>query len=302
MKNAGLILSFQGRNMKNLIILVLIHLSTYLFAQEAFHYQLKGSYKLRPSDKKSVEYILRWSDLNGKIAGEYSDNFFTDSTKVSGHESDLGRDFSIDLPIIKDGVKSLTFLFSKFKSFNHNSSSVPVSIISRDRRGNPITTSIVDSKFLALSLVPQKQEEKSRQEGLGALAGYCGLYEGLVSEYLDKRNKCNLLFASAVKLELTEDQTLILHLGDVNSLVKIPSHVIGRLPINPETTFVDVIGRQCRPLQGVNAPGDSCKLINLTGRFSIKGEHRHFSGTYSIKEEGTNNFCQYTLSMDLTNQ
>ena len=271
-----------------------------LFAQEAFQYQLKGAFKMKSSDKRPIEYTLRWSEDKGKISGEYNDNFFIDAAKVKGNEGDMGRNFIIELPTIKNGVKSITLLSSEAKS-DRAGTTVPVSIVTRDRRGNPLTTTSANSNFVTLYSVAQKQEEKPCQEGFGALSGYCGIYEGLISEYQDKRNKCNLLFASAVKLELTDDQTLILHLGEVNDLVNIPYHVIGRLPSNPEGTSVDVMSRSCRPLQGVNAPGDACKQLNLTGTFSIEGANRHFAGAYSIKEEGTNNLCQYTLSMDLAN-
>lgn len=286
--------------MKYLSLLIFYLISVNLFAQEAFQYQLKGSYKLKASDKRPVEYTLRWSENKGQITGEYSDNFFIDAAKVKGNEGDMGRNFIVELPSLKNSVKSITLLSSEAKS-DRTGTSVPVSIVTRDRRGNPLTTTSAKSNFVTLYSVTQKQEEKPCQEGLGALAGYCGIYEGLISEYQDKRNKCNLLFASAVKLELTDDQTLILHLGEVNDLVNIPYHVIGRLPSNPEGTAIDVMSRTCRPLQGVNAPGDACKQLNLTGTFSIEGANRHFAGAYSIKEEGTNNLCQYTLSMDLAN-
>lgn len=287
--------------MRLLIFLFVFTLSLSASGQNNFQYQLKGSYKMKSSDKKPIEYTLRWSETKGKITGDYSDNFFIDSATVKGSEGDMGRNFIVELPTIKNGVKSITILSAQTMS-DRAGTSVPVSIVTRDRRGNPLTTTSANSNFVTLYSVAQKQEEKPCQEGFGALAGYCGIYEGLISEYQDKRNKCNLLFASAVKLELTEDQTLVLHLGEVNDLVNIPYHVIGRLPSNPEGTAIDVMSRSCRPLQGVNARGDACKQLNLTGTFSIEGANRHFAGAYSIKEEGTNNLCQYTLSMDLANQ
>jgi hypothetical protein len=287
--------------MKYLTALILILVSFNLFAQDAFQYQLKGSYKLKSADKKAIDYTLRWSENKGKITGDYSDNFFIDSASVKGDQGNMGRNFIVELPSIKNGVKSITLLSSEAKS-DLKGTTVPVSIVTRDRRGNPLTTAKGNSNLVTLYSVAQKQEESPCQEGFGALAGYCGIYEGLISEFQDKRNKCNLLFASAVRLELTNDQTMILHLGEVNDLVNIPYHVIGRLPSNPERTSIDVMSRSCRPLQGVNAPGDACKQLNLTGTFSIEGTNKHFAGAYSIKEEGTNNLCQYTLSMDLENQ
>lgn len=287
--------------MKNLIYIILLLFSLNIFAQDAFQYQLKGSYKLQPKDKGRVSYTLRWSEDKGKITGEYSDNFFIDSVSVRGEMGDLGRNFIVELPSLKQRVKSITILAAEIKS-EKNGASVPVSVVTRDRRGNPLTTSKSESNFVTLYSIAQKQEERPCQDGFGALEGYCGVYEGLISEYRDRRNKCNLLFASAAKLELTEDQTLVLHLGDVNGVVNSPYHVIGRLPSYPESRSIDVMSRSCRPLQGVNAPGDACKQLNLTGTFSVEGTTKHFAGSYTIKEEGTNNLCQYTLSMDLEAQ
>ncbi len=291
----------NGGSMTFFLSILMFVISLGASAQEVYQYQLKGSYKLQSTDKKPVQYTLRWKENKDKIEGEYSDDFFIDSIAVKALEGNPGRNFVVELPSIKNGVKSLTLLTSEVTS-DRAGTSIPVSIITRDRRGNPLTTSKANSNFSTLNMVAQKQEDTSCQDGFGALANYCGTYEGLVSEFQDKRNKCNLLFASVVRLELTQDQTLILHLGETNELVNIPYHVIGRLPSNPQSTAVDVMSRSCRPLQGVNVPGDSCKQSNLTGTFSIEGNRRHFSGAYSIKEEGTNNFCQYTLSMDIENQ
>lgn len=287
--------------MRHLIIVILCVFSSLAIAQDAFQYQLRGNYKLKSSDKRPVEYTLRWSENKGKITGEYSDNFFINSAEVRGEEGDLGKNFIVELPSLKNGVKSITLLSGEVKA-DKTGTSVPVSIVTRDRRGNPLITTKADSNFTTLYSVAQKQEDRPCQEGFGSLAGYCGIYEGLISEFRDRRNKCNLLFASAVRLELTEDQTLILHLGEVNDLVNIPYHVIGRIPSNPDSRSVDVMSRSCRPLQGVNVPGDACKQLNLTGTFTQEGSNRHFSGSYSIKEEGTNNLCQYTLSMDMEAQ
>lgn len=287
--------------MRYLIFLFIYALSFSVFGQDAFQYQLKGSYKIKTSDKRPVEYTLRWREDKGKITGDYSDNFFIDKAPVKGDEGELGRNFIVELPFMKNGVKSITFLSSEVKS-DRTGTQVPVSIVTRDRRGNPLTTARAMSNFITLYSVAQKQEEKPCQEGFGVLSGYCGVYEGVISEYQDKRNKCNLLFSSAARLELTQDQTLILHLAEVSDLVTIPSHIIGRLPADTQSQSIDVMSRSCRPLEGVNVRGDACKQLNLTGTFSIEGANRHFAGSYTIKEEGTNNICQYTLSMDLPNQ
>jgi hypothetical protein len=266
--------------------------------EEGFNYQLRGSYKLESSKKRPVEFTLQWKEEKDKITGEYSDNFFIDKAEVTGAHGDLGRNFVVKLPSEKNGVKSITLLSSEVKG-DKTGTTVPVSIVTRDIKGNPLTTTEGNSNFVTLYSDAQKQEDNTCEDGFGALAGYCGVYEGMIAEDKDRRNKCNLLFTSAVRLELTNDQTLILHMGQVSELVDNPRHEIGRLPISPENRLIDVMSRACRPLQGINAPGDSCKQLNLVGKFTTRGTNKHFTGTYTIKQEGTNNFCQYTLSMDL---
>lgn len=281
-----------------LIFLFLFALSFNSFSQNAFQYQFKGTYKLKTSDKKPIEYTLRWSEKEGKISGEYSDNFFINTASVKGDQGDLGRNFIVELPAIKDGVKSITFLTSKVKA-ESTGTTVPISIVTRDRRGNPLTTSKGNTSFVTLYSVAQRQEERPCQEGLGVLGGYCGMYSGLISEVQDRRNRCNLLFADTVKLELQPDAMVVLHIGSADELLNSPVHEVGRVPSNPESPVVDIMSRTCRPLEGVNSSGDTCKELNLRGEFSTVGERKHFKGIYSIKEENTNNLCRYSLSMDI---
>ncbi len=144
----------------------------------------------------------------------------------------------------------------------------------------------------------QAQVESICTEGMGELAGFCGIYAGLLAEEQDPRNRCNLLFADAVKLELAADSTVILHLGEVNELISTPGHVIGRLPVNPQKRTVYLISRICSPLSGFNSSSGTCKILHLTGGFSRERDRVHFAGSYTIREERTNNSCRYGLSMD----
>lgn len=283
--------------MKLVISLLMFSLSA--FAQ-TYNYQLKGSYKLESSTKKPVEFTLKWAEEKGKITGLYSDNYFIDSAEVAGDHGDLGRNFIVKLPQSKNGVRTITLLTSEVKS-PQSGTTVPVSIITRDRRGNPLTNADSASQFLALATVAQRQEEAC-SEGFGVLEGYCGLYAGMIAEDQDRRNRCNLLYADAVRMELTNDQTLLLHIGVVDDLIETPRHTIGRLPLNPQSNTIDVMSRSCRPLPGVNSSGDTCKQLNLRGEFTTTNDRKHFKGTYTIKEENTNNVCVYTLSLDNQNQ
>lgn len=281
---------------KQLCFLFCLLVSIHSFAQ-SYNYQLKGSYKIDGSQKKPVHFTLEWSEDDGKISGNYGDDTFIKNVKVVGIEKNIGRTILVTFPDERKGVRSLTLLVSDMKA-NQTAKTFPISVVARDRKGNPVITTETSATFTALSRVAQNQEETTCQEGFGALAGYCGVYAGLLTEERDRRNRCNLLFVDAVRLELREDQTLVLHLGEAGTIVEEPIHVIGRLPANIGTNSIDVLSRTCRPLPGVNASGDSCKRLNLAGTFSMRGSNKHFQGTYTIREEGTNNVCVYGLSMD----
>jgi hypothetical protein len=268
-------------------------------AGETFQYELKGNFK-QSGKEKTVSYTLRWSEDNDKISGLYSDDYFTRRSEVKGQGSDLGRTFIVEFPQTRDGVRSLIILSSLLKKVD-TGTSVPVSIVSRDEKGNPLTNLKTSANFITTSVrtMAQLQEENRCTDGFGVLAGFCGVYAGILTERRDRRNWCNLLFADAVRLELTEEGMILLHLGERSSIAEAPIHTIGRIPFNPEKNSVDVMGRVCMPLYGLNTTsGSSCKVLHLRGDFSRNKDNLHFSGTYQISEEGTNNVCVYGLSMD----
>lgn len=285
--------------MKHLTIAIFFFIFPFLAIAETYQYELKGSFVLDSSKQSPVKYTLKWSEDNGRIRGVYTDDFFAKKVPVSGEGSDIGRTFIIKFPESKSGVKSITVLSSTIKG-TETGTSVPVSVITRDNIGNPLTTAKAKSEFVITSYGPiaQLQEEYVCTDGFGVLGGYCGVYAGLLAEEQDRRNRCNLLLSDAVRLELSTDGMMILHLGEVNNIITTPAHTIGRIPSNPQKQSVDIMSRDCGPLSGVNSSSSSCKILHLKGQFStIKGV-RHFQGTYNIAEEGTNNTCRYSLSMD----
>lgn len=282
--------------MGNLFCFLLMFLFSFGALARAEQYALKGSYQLDSSVNKPVEYMLTWAEEEGKIEGSYSDNYFTKNAVVSGEDTKQGRNFKIVLPAVKRGVGSMTILTSD-AGLQKAGTTIPVSIITRDAKGNPLTTTEVKGNLSQTRIVAQKQEEECR-EGFGALAGFCGIYEGLIAENVDRQNKCNLLFADAVKLELDPAANLTLYLGPVEEIFTTPGHLIGRIPSNHASNRIDVMSRSCRNLPGVDSKNDFCKRLNLLGRFTVVGNRKHFNGTYTIYDEGTKNTCTYTLSMD----
>jgi hypothetical protein len=285
--------------MHRLLSIILFCFSVTFVYAETYQYQLKGSYKLESSRVKPIDYSLKWSEENGRITGIYADNFFAKSAAVMGTAIDVGRTFIVKFNEEKNGVKSITILSSLVKE-RATATALPISVITRDGVGNPLTTIKATSQFTTTSYrsVAQLQEENRCTEGFGVLAGYCGIYAGILAEEQDRRNKCNLLFSDAVRFELTEDSTIVLHLGEVNEIISTPGHAIGRLPVDPQKNSVDIMGRVCGALSGVNSSSTTCKVMHLRGDFSTIRDIRHFTGTYTIREEGTNNSCRYSLSMD----
>lgn len=266
---------------------------------ETYQYELKGAYKLESSVKEPVKFSLRWSEENGDIEGTYSDDHFGRFAEVSGEGSSIGRTFIVTFPSEKKGVRSITLLGPVAQNAK-TGTTVLLSVITRDTRGNPLTTTETKTAFNVLSnkSVAQAQEESNCTDGFGELAGFCGIYAGLLAEESDRRNRCNLLFADAVRLELSEAGMIYLHLGEVNELINTPGHSIGRIPVNPESNSIDMLTRVCGPLSGVNSSGTSCKRMHLEGDFDVEGNGRQFEGSYTITEEGSNLTCRYSLSMN----
>lgn len=288
--------------MKALFLFLALCMLTTLAKSETYDYELKGSYKLQSSKKMPINYSLKWNEKDGSIKGIYSDNHFTKEAVVTGEGGTLGRTFNVKFPVSLQGVRTITLLGPMVKE---KQTSLPqdVSIITRNERGTPLTTVKSKAQFNAKSgdvlvLAQMQEDDDECVKGFGVLANYCGIYNGIISESQDRRNRCNLLFADAVRLELKKDSTVILHLGEVNEFINSPGHSIGKIPTDPQKNNIDVMSRVCGPLSGVNSSSGSCKIIHLTGTFSINRDFRHFEGKYEITEENTNNSCTYTLSMD----
>lgn len=276
--------------------------SSLAFAQikTNYAYKLDGTYMLESSVIRPVKFSLRWNEKDGKIDGIYLDNYFTRTTDIRGSARDSGRSFTVPLEAPVKGVKTIHIL-SGHTAQADSATTVPMSIITRDIKGNPLTT--VESEGQIISLAHREElmqeQEAECEEGFGKLAGYCGLYGGMISQNIIPGQECNLLRSNAVRLELTTDGEFLLHLDRNPVVVNRPAHYIGRIGFNPQSNGVDVLSRSCRPLADVNFPGDNCKILNLVGTLSRKGNDRHFEGSYVITDEATKRSCKYNLSLDM---
>lgn len=264
-----------------------------------FSYQLKGQFITKAS-RRPVEFTLKWSEQEGRVKGDYQDSFFADSVPVVGTAGERGRSFTIALKEEVAGVKTLHLLSSGLAQ-EKGESTIPVGVIARDDRGTPLSSVNTDARLSRLTVSAQAQEEQGEcTEGFGILARHCGAYHGLISEEEDRYGACNLLEGGAIQLQLTNDGSLFLHLGDNPSLVVRPEHYLGRLPASPESPIIDVMVRDCRPLAQVSFKNDSseCKVLNLRGTFSEEGDQKLFNGNYTIRHEATGRSCSYGLSLN----
>lgn len=266
---------------------------TPLFGQD-YQNEISGNFKISDSIQL-IHFVLKYSENNGNVTGEYRDNFFSRKSPVIGISNNSGKTIDVVFQETKREVKILTFLLPKTKN-----NEFPLSIILRDQNGFSLSNikTKVKNKYGFNNIRPQLQEERPCVEGFGRLEGFCGVYSGILTEEQDRRNRCNLLFSDAVRFELDETGTVILHLGEVNEFIASPSHLIGRLPFNPQKSSIDIMSRFCGSLTGINSSSTSCKILHLQGDFSSKLQTKHFSGSYNIREEGTNLFCRYSISMD----
>ncbi len=286
--------------MKTILVLVL---SLFTLHSIAAPYQLKGSFFFRGSEKEPVNFNLKWVEKNGRVTGFYSDNRFTDRSAVTGNVTDHGRTFDVFLPQADGGVKSFSILTSSAGS-SETGKNVPLQIVTRDGKGNPLTTAKFEAQFTEITPreTAQAQEAEPCTEGFGELAGYCGQYGGMVSEEFDSGRMCDLVTLKEVRLEVDNEANIIFHTESPGDRNAREDHLIGRLPSDMNSKTVDLMSRHCRPLPGTTFPGDDCKRLNLIGTFTSRNGSPHFTGTYSIIDEKNDRSCRYSMTMDRINR
>ena len=274
-----------------ILTLISLFFSFNLFAQEQ-HYQLKGSIGTHDP------FTLKWTEKEGKAMGTFSDNLYADSAVARGISGDLGRIFVVTFPEEINGVRTITFLGSDLKG-DKGSVLVPVTVVLRDDTGKPVSSAIIEANLTGMNdiQVAQRQEEKCHV-GFGALSGYCGVYSGMLVEELDPKNKCNLLSFNTYRFVLDENAEIGLSLGEMSAIVNPPIHRIGRVFTDIDSTSIDLLSRNCKPLAGISFAGEDCKRLHLFGVFSSTLKVKQFVGKYSITDEKTNESCRYSISMD----
>lgn len=280
--------------------LSVLFLSFFTTIASATPYKLEGSFFADKDQKAPVSFNLEWTEKEDQIAGFYSDNHFAPRAPVRGLVTEYGRTFEILLPNDKRGVKSISLLTASVGA-KKTGTSIPLQMVTRDERGNPLKTARLSVQFMDItprSDTRQAEEERPCGEGLGDLAGYCGRYGGMIAEEFDSARMCDFMTPKDVRLELDNEANVIFHVSQPGDKHMSQDHLIGRVPSSAPSRTVDLMSRHCRPLPGTNFPGEDCKRLNLIGTFSMRNGEPHFTGTYSIINEKNDRSCRYSMTLD----
>lgn len=265
------------------VMLILLGFSSFAISKENFTYQLKGNYTL---NKKKVNYVLRWSENEDDIHGIYKDDFIKKEKRIEGEIKNEKRVFIIPEKVIIKARKE------DVKKISHEIP-VEISLIT----GSKVHKEKSEGSFSATAAIIQKQEEEECIHGFGALASYCGSYEGLVTEGIDRQGRCELLSSDNLGLEVRKDRSVRVYLENINGKEGLSYHEIGRIPLNAGSSKIDLKDKNCKPLKGLLPLSSKCKRLNLEGEFTTIGGKQSFQGTYQIFDERTMNTCTYSLSL-----
>lgn len=277
--------------MKTTLLIATILFPVILFAKT---FELTSSFP-DPSGSNSINFKLKWNEDMGKVKGTYTDDLHQDQIAITGVTSDRTRIFRIRFKGENQKIGAITIVTAP----GQQGKDFPISVVAQDNKGIPVVAHKAQASLKSVTPTRQAQEARTCTDGFGNLAGFCGRYEGMVSEEMDKQKRCTLAEGATPLLELDENGMIILHVGPVSNIVTTPTHRIGRIPSDIRSNTVDVLSRECRPLAGTTFPGDDCKLVNLRGTFSDTNGRKHFIGDYNIRDEKNNTSCSYQLSLDL---
>lgn len=255
-----------------------------------FQFRMQGTYNINSSalNQSPVNFTLDWNEADGVITGMYADNYFPGSTAANGSANVQGRSMNVMLPQFSQGIKTLEFTTGQSGRIN---GTVPVSITVRDPNGNTINVANI-SAFQTV-----KNGSSSCSVGFGALAGYCGIYAGTVSELTDGMNICNLNSQGSMKMELGANTEVNLYINYINTMIGIPRLGMGSIPVSPLSANINLSSRHCGPVPSTNLVSTDCQTFTLAGSFGTNGSDRIFEGTYLIVDNQNAESCSYRLTL-----
>lgn len=277
--------------------MILSLFSLQVFSQTPnYQYQIDGSYPaIMPGNlaTRNIRFTIEWNERKQGISGIYRDDFFTTSSPVTGTTSVGGRVFQIKLPRIMQNVASLSITSNVNSLTNGN---LPLMVFLRD----PLAVTISENSISSNVTIRADYVEPATTAcdiGFGALSGYCGLYQGSISEVSDSNNLCNLPSYN-FRLELNADAKTNVYFYYSDATIGVPSHSLGSFPSAPTSNAVSLSTRHCGPLPATIFSATGCQTLTLTGNYSEVGDGRNFRGSYMITDEETGNSCRYDLNVD----
>ncbi|HXH73911.1 MAG TPA: hypothetical protein VNJ08_03030 [Bacteriovoracaceae bacterium] len=281
-------------------------LLTCLFSQtilatigDDFKFQMDGSFLRRGSPNDlPTRFSLKWNENKNQISGVYSDNYFaTTETTVVGLTRPEGRSFTVVLPDISRGAKTID-IQSQFASDGPISATFTIKDAAGLTSDFYTLAAIASTDPTVTEVADAADPEISCVVGLGTLTGFCGMYAGTVSKATDSSLRCQEL--TNARLELTPGGDFKLHLEEIFALTGGNFvHNIGSLNgAGPVTTMVSVSGRNCGDLMGTSFMVQNCQTLNLAGTFSNFAGVRSFAGTYTIRDNVNGDSCTFSLGLE----
>lgn len=278
------------------LLLVLLFSNVASSQAISYQYQMDGTYSVNLpglTQAQTIRFTILWNENRGAISGLYGDSYFSSSSKVTGTAGVYGRVFNIQLPRIIQGVQNITFTASET---NIEVGSLPVQIYLKDMVSQTVAQTNISTAITVRSDA-DNPPESACDVGFGVLSGYCGLYQGTLSEISDSGNNCNLP-DYGFRFELNSDARTSLYFYYSDSTIGIPKHDLGTLPAAPTVPNLNLSSRHCGVLLGTNFNNTNCQILNLNGTFTEVGDGRNFRGRYTVIEETTGNSCSYDINVN----
>lgn len=265
-----------------------------------FQYRIDGSFTTRatvnPTSPETVNYTIRWNENSETIDGFYQDNYFSkiNMIVVTGTKNSSGRGFNIVLPQIVNGVKSITIDSPELKELD---GSIQMNITLKDSLDTSTDFTTVYSNLTQTNNA--SPINKDCTVGFGFLAGFCGFYQGTISEVSDPLSRCDLNSLGEMRLELATDTHINLHLRYTGSVVaSAPVHKLGAFSFYPQAGNIQTSSKVCTaPLEGTTFSSENCKTQTLTGVFTSQLGIKRFLGNYTILDDKNGESCSYVITV-----
>lgn len=266
-------------------------------AQNSTQFSLQGTYSVSSQSLSPtpINFSISWNETGNKIEGTYSDNYFSQSSPVTGSTETFGRTFNIVFPTPTQGIRSILMTTAQTGIIN---TTIPLTIQTRNPAGVPVDNSSVNVSMTSQPYSPAASSTNACVLGFGTLTGYCGLYAGTISENHDPANRCNLLGPGSTRLELAIDTRLALFFNYQTTTSGVPVHRLGAIPPSPLNNNLNVSARNCGTLAQTNFSSANCQTMILTGAFLDLGGTRNFTGTYTITDETNKETCTYSMNLN----